>query len=93
MHYQDHILDAIGNTPLVELRRIVPTGSGRIAKLESANPTGSTKDRLARTLIEQDAFRLPDAFSDEKRWTMRAYGAEITDVPSGTKKITKESRR
>ena len=62
MHDRDHILDAIGNTPLVELRRIVPTGSGRIAKLESANPTGSMKDRLARTLIEQDAFRLLGRF-------------------------------
>ncbi len=36
------VLDAIGNTPLVELRRVVPAGSARIiAKLESANPTGS----------------------------------------------------
>ena len=51
-----HILDAIGNTPLVELRHIVPKGSARIvAKLESANPTGSMKDRLARTLIERAA--------------------------------------
>ena len=51
-----HILDAIGNTPLVELRNIVPKGSARIvAKLESANPTGSMKDRLARTLIERAA--------------------------------------
>ncbi|HEV2041105.1 MAG TPA: cysteine synthase family protein [Casimicrobiaceae bacterium] len=126
MHSQLNILDAIGNTPLVELRRIVPKGSARIvAKLESANPTGSMKDRLARTMIERAAAagRLPpggtvveytagttgislalvasaqgyrthfvfsDAFSDEKRWTMRAYGAEITDVPSDNKKITKE---
>ena len=44
-----HILDAIGNTPLVELRRIVPEGSARIvAKLESANPTGSMKEWLSR---------------------------------------------
>jgi len=120
------ILDAIGNTPLVELRRVVPAGGARIvAKLESANPTGSMKDRLARTLIERAAAsgRLPpggtvveytagttgislgfvaralgyrahfvysDAFSDEKRRTMRAYGAEITDVPSEGGKITRE---
>ena len=46
------ILDAIGNTPLVELRRIVPKSSARVvAKLESANPTGSMKDRLARRII------------------------------------------
>jgi cysteine synthase A len=54
MHDQNHILDAIGNTPLVELRHIVPKGSGRIvAKLESANPTSDMKNRLARTLIER----------------------------------------
>jgi cysteine synthase len=46
------ILDAIGNTPLVELRHVAPAGSARvIAKLELANPTGSMKDRLARALI------------------------------------------
>lgn len=48
-----NILDAIGNTPLVELRRVVPQGSARIvAKLEWANPTGSMKDRMARAAIE-----------------------------------------
>jgi cysteine synthase A len=47
------ILDAIGNTPLVELKHIVPPGSGRImVKLEWANPTGSMKDRMARAAIE-----------------------------------------
>lgn len=121
-----HILDAIGNTPLVELRHIVPKGSARIvAKLESANPTGSMKDRLARTIIERAAaqgllppggtvveytagttgislafvasalgyrthFVFSDAFSAEKRWTMRAYGAELTDIKSDNGKITKE---
>jgi len=43
-------LDAIGNTPLVQLTRVVPRGSARVVvKLESANPTGSMKDRMART--------------------------------------------
>jgi len=47
------ILDSIGNTPLVELKRVVPTGAGRVlAKLEMANPTGSMKDRMARAAIE-----------------------------------------
>lgn len=121
-----HILAAIGNTPIVELRRIVPEGSARIvAKLESANPTGSMKDRLARMIVERAAAsgRLPpggtvveytagttgislalvasalgykshfvfsDAFSEEKRFAMLAYGAQITDVASDNKKITKE---
>lgn len=48
-----NILDAIGNTPLVELNHLVPSGAGRIlAKLELANPTGSMKDRMARAAIE-----------------------------------------
>jgi cysteine synthase len=123
---QNRILDAIGNTPMVELQNIVPEGSARIvAKLESANPTGSMKDRLARTLIERAAqkgllqlggtvveytagttgislafvaaalgykthFVFSDAFSDEKRFTMLAFGARITNVLSDDKKITKD---
>ena len=118
------VLDAIGNTPLVELSRIVPPGSARVVlKLESANPTGSMKDRLARALIEHavaDGRLTPGdtiveytagttgvslafvgaalgyklhvvyshAFAEEKRLTMRAYGAEITDVASDDKQIT-----
>jgi cysteine synthase len=118
-----NLLDAIGNTPLVELRRIAPPGSARIvAKLESANPTGSMKDRMARALIERAAadgrlapgdtvveytagttgislalvcaalgfrahFVYSDAFSEEKRLAMLAYGAKLTDVPSDHKQI------
>jgi len=120
------ILDAIGNTPLVELRHVVPEGCARVvAKLESANPTGSMKDRMARAMIERAAadgrlqpggtvveytagttgislafvaaalgyqahFVFSDAFSEEKRFAMRAYGATITDVPSGGKGITEQ---
>ncbi len=47
------IVEAIGNTPLVELRRLSPKPGVRIwAKLESRNPTGSVKDRVAKALIE-----------------------------------------
>lgn len=47
------IVQSIGNTPLVELKRLSPKPGVRIwAKLESANPTGSVKDRVARALIE-----------------------------------------
>lgn len=126
MHTQRTVLEAIGNTPLIELRSVVPNGSARIiAKLESANPTGSMKDRLAKALVESAArdgrlapggtvveytagttgislalvcsalgykahFVFSDAFSDEKRYTMRAYGAEITDVLSNDKRITEQ---
>ena len=47
------IVQAIGNTPLVELKRLSPKPGVRIyAKLESHNPTGSVKDRVARSMIE-----------------------------------------
>ena len=47
------LIQSIGNTPLVELRRLTPKPGVRIwAKLESQNPTGSIKDRVARSLIE-----------------------------------------
>ena len=47
------LLDAIGNTPLVELARTTPKSSVRIlAKLEGNNPTGSLKDRIARAMVE-----------------------------------------
>src|ERR671938_618025 len=47
------IVQAIGNTPLVELKRLSPKPGVRIwAKLESHNPTGSIKDRVARAMIE-----------------------------------------
>src|SRR3954463_12525646 len=47
------IVEAIGNTPLVELKRLTPKPGVRIyAKLESHNPTGSVKDRVARSRVE-----------------------------------------
>lgn len=47
-----HILDAIGNTSLVQLRRVVPPGCADIfVKLEWENPTGSMKDRMALAVI------------------------------------------
>jgi cysteine synthase A len=47
------VLDAIGNTPLVELHRVVPDGHARIvAKVEGTNPTGSMKDRFALAAID-----------------------------------------
>src|SRR6201997_5113605 len=49
------VIQSIGHTPLVELKRLSPKPGVRIwAKLESRNPTGSVKDRVARSLI-QDA--------------------------------------
>ncbi len=57
-----NILDRIGNTSLLALRRIVPGNGARLLlKLESENPTGSMKDRMALAMIaaaERDG-RLP----------------------------------
>jgi len=48
------ILEAIGNTPLVEIPRMSPKKEVRIfAKLEGNNPTGSLKDRIAKYMIEE----------------------------------------
>ena len=118
------IRNTIGNTPMVELKNIVPPNCARIiAKMESANPTGSMKDRMAKaviigaerkgligqgsTIVEYTAGTtgislafvcaslgynfhavFSDAFSNEKRITMKAFGATVTDVLSDNKKIT-----
>ncbi|WP_445501229.1 PLP-dependent cysteine synthase family protein [Microvirga sp. G4-2] len=50
---QRSILDRIGNTSLLALRKIVPSNGARIlVKLENENPTGSMKDRMALAMIE-----------------------------------------
>lgn len=122
----DGVLAAIGGTPMVELRRLVPDSGARVfVKWEPANPTGSMKDRMAvevirsaaadgrlapaGTVVEYTAgttgislalvcaalgYRLhvvfSDAFSVEKRKTMLALGAEITDEPSDGGRITED---
>jgi [CysO sulfur-carrier protein]-thiocarboxylate-dependent cysteine synthase len=52
----ESLLDLIGNTPLVALRRLSPPGRTIYAKLEGQNPTGSIKDRVALAMV--DAARL-----------------------------------
>jgi cysteine synthase A len=49
----DSVLDLVGNTPLVRLSRLTPPGAAEIlGKLESQNPAGSVKDRIALSMIE-----------------------------------------
>jgi cysteine synthase A len=49
----ESILDAVGGTPVVRLRRVVSAGGAAVyAKLESFNPGGSVKDRIAVSMIE-----------------------------------------
>jgi cysteine synthase A len=48
------IIETIGGTPLVELTRVVPPGHARVlAKVESHNPTGSLKDRMALSVVDR----------------------------------------
>ena len=54
MNSGTNILQAIGNTSLVQLRRVVPPGCARVlVKLEWENPTGSMKDRAAMAMISR----------------------------------------
>ena len=49
----DTVLDLIGDTPMVRLRRLPPASSAAVwAKLERFNPGGSVKDRIAKAMIE-----------------------------------------
>jgi cysteine synthase A len=118
MHSLSHILEAIGNTSLVKLNKVVPKNYAKIlVKLEWENPTGSMKDRAAQAMIsraEDDGRLKPgdtiveytggstgislalicvvkgyklkiitsDAFSQDKLNQMKAFGAELTMVPS-----------
>ena len=121
-----NVLESIGHTPIVRLRKVVPQNSARVlAKLEWANPTGSMKDRMAKAVIEgaesegrirpgntvveytggttgvslalvcaARGYRFhavfSDAFSNEKRITMQAFGAQVTDVLSDNQMITEK---
>ena len=49
----DNILDTIGGTPLVRLNKLAPEGVNVYVKVESFNPMGSVKDRMARAIIEE----------------------------------------
>jgi cysteine synthase len=72
MSRHDNILQTIGNTPLVRLNRLAPQGVHLHVKLESFNPLGSVKDRMARAVIE-------DA---ERRGTLRP-GQTVIEATSG----------
>lgn len=116
--------EVVGNTPVVQLVKVVPDGAADVfVKLEWFNPTGSYKDRMALAMIEEAEKRgdlrpgmtvveytggstgsslayvcaakgyrfkvvSSDAFAEEKLKTMRAFGAELTIVPSEGGKVT-----
>jgi len=50
----ESVVDVVGGTPLVKLNRVVPSGGARVlAKMESLNPGGSVKDRIAVAMLEE----------------------------------------
>ena len=49
----DNILQTIGRTPVVRLNKLAPEGFNLFVKVESFNPMGSVKDRLALGVIEE----------------------------------------
>ena len=52
MNFYNHIIETIGNTPMVKLNKVVDTDALVLAKVESFNPGHSTKDRMALKMIE-----------------------------------------
>ena len=57
VHYHETILETVGRTPLVRLRRVTAGSQAAVlAKLESFNPGGSVKDRIGLAMVE-DAER------------------------------------
>ena len=53
MARHESVLETIGNTPLIRLNRLAPEGTNVYVKLESMNPMGSIKDRMANAVIER----------------------------------------
>lgn len=124
----DDLLETIGNTPVVRLKRCVPQNSKHTfwAKLEYFNPGLSVKDRIALAIVEgaekrgdlkpggtiveatsgntgvglamvaaikgyKAVFVMPDKISEEKRATLRAYGATVVITKTGLEPDDPES--
>jgi cysteine synthase len=69
----DSVLDLVGNTPLVRLNRLPgPRSAEVLGKLESINPAGSVKDRIAVSMVE-----------DAERKGLLAPGATIVEPTTG----------
>jgi cysteine synthase len=84
-----NILEAIGNTPLVELRNVSPNPRVRIfAKLEGQNPGGSLKDRIAHYMIkaaEQSGELTPERIILEATSGNTGIGLALIGIVKGYK--------
>ncbi len=86
-----NILEAIGNTPLVELHKVVEPGSATVyAKCEFMNPAGSIKDRMAYFIIakaEQEGLLKPGGTIVENTSGNTGLGAAMTAAVKGYKSV------
>jgi cysteine synthase A len=74
LRFADNVLDLIGRTPVVRLNRLPkPGGAVVVAKVESLNPGGSVKDRIALSMVE-----------DAERRGLLKPGGTIVEPTSGT---------
>jgi cystathionine beta-synthase len=85
------ILEAIGNTPLVELHKVTEPGSATVyAKCEFMNPAGSIKDRMAYYIIskaEQEGLLKPGGTIVENTSGNTGMGAAMTAAVKGYKSV------
>jgi cystathionine beta-synthase len=118
VQYVEHVVDLVGNTPLVKLNALTEGVQATVlAKVEYFNPGGSVKDRIALRMVEaaersgelkpggtiveptsgntgvglamvaqrrgyRCVFVCPDKVSEDKRNTLKAYGAEVVVCPT-----------
>jgi cysteine synthase A len=118
MHFRDGVIEAIGNTPLIKLKRASEiTGCTILGKAEFMNPGQSVKDRAGRQMVLEAEKRgelqpgglvvestagntgigialvasargyrtvivIPNTQSQEKKDTLRLFGAELVEVPA-----------
>ncbi len=91
MQVHDSIIDAIGNTPLVRLKRVVEPGWAEVlVKCEYMNPAGSIKDRMAAYIIEKaeaEGLLKPGGVIVENTSGNTGMGAAMTAAAKGYRAI------
>lgn len=86
----ESIVDAIGETPLVRLRRVLPRNGTLWVKLEGANPGGSAKDRAVKSMVlaaERDGLLQPGATLVEGTAGNTGIGLALVAAARGYKAV------